>query len=169
MLSSWLSTAHVMRWWHDDPSLMAIEDDYGGCVDGTEPAEVFVAASDGEAVGLIQRYRFGAYPGYIAELAGVMEVPAAATGIDYLIGPENALGRGMGTAMIVEFVRRTWLDDLETPAIIVPVQADNLPSSRALERAGFKQVAQGELAPDNPVDTTKHFIYQLTRPESSDE
>jgi aminoglycoside 6'-N-acetyltransferase len=43
LLSLWLSTVHVMRWWHDDPSLDAIENDYGGCVDGTEPAEVFIA------------------------------------------------------------------------------------------------------------------------------
>lgn len=165
MLSSWLATAHVMRWWHDDPSLAAIEEDYGGCVDGTEPAEVFMAAFDGDAVGLIQRFHFGAYPEYMAELAAVLDVPGEATGIDYLIGPERALGRGVGTAMIAEFVRRTWRDDPVTPAIVVPVHAENRASFGALERAGFKRVAQGELAPDNPLDSTAHFIYRLTRPQ----
>ena len=57
LLNDWLSTAHVARWWHDDPSLDAIESDYGGCVDGTDPAEAFIARCDGAAVGLIQRYR----------------------------------------------------------------------------------------------------------------
>ncbi len=47
LLSEWLSTPHVARWWDDDPSLAAIEADYGGCVDGTETAEVFIAHCDG--------------------------------------------------------------------------------------------------------------------------
>jgi aminoglycoside 6'-N-acetyltransferase len=163
MLSAWLSTPHVRRWWDDDPSIEAIEKDYGGCVDGTEPAEVFIARFGVAPVGLMQRYRFGAYPQYMAELAHLVDVPAEATSIDYLIGPEYALGRGLGTAMIAQFVQRIWRDDPSTPSIVVPVQADNRASWRSLERAGFTRVAQGDLAPDNPVDRPLHFIYRTTR------
>ena len=165
MLSVWLSAPHVMRWWDDDPSIHAIEQDYGGCVDGTEPAQVFIAHCDGAPVGLIQRYRFGAYPQYMAELAHIVEVPAEATSIDYLIGPQNALGRGLGTAMIAQFVVLTWRDDPATPSVIVPVQADNRASWRALECAGFARVAQGDVAPDNPIDRPLHFIYRIARKE----
>lgn len=65
LLGSWLATPHVARWWDDDPALGAIEKDYGPCVDGTEPAEVFIACRDGEALGLIQRYKYKAYPAYL--------------------------------------------------------------------------------------------------------
>jgi aminoglycoside 6'-N-acetyltransferase len=164
LLSGWLSTPHVMRWWADDPSLAAIEADYGGCIDGTEAAAVFIAHYGGEAVGLIQRYRIDGDPEYLAELASVVQVPAGAISIDYLVGPSHVLGRGIGSAMIAAFVRRTWRDDLDTPAVVVPVQADNRASWRALERAGFTRIAQGELAPDNPVDGTRHYIYSLVRP-----
>jgi len=150
----------VRRWWNDDPSLAAIEADYGPCVDGSEPAEVFIAHCGGGPVGLIQRFRFGAYPQYIDDLAHILPVPASASSIDYLVGPEQALGKGIGTSMIAAFVDRLWKDDPATPAIIVPVQADNRASWRALERAGFTRVATGDLEPDNPTDRPEHYIYR---------
>jgi aminoglycoside 6'-N-acetyltransferase len=164
LLSRWLCTPHVARWWDDDASLDALESDYGGCVDGTEPCQVFIAHCNGAAVGLIQRYRFGAYPEYISELAPIVDVSPDCTGIDYLLGPERALGKGIGTALIAAFVARTWVDDPATPAIVVPVHAENRASWRALERAGFSRIAEGELKPDNPVDSRAHYIYAISRP-----
>lgn len=160
LLSQWLSTPHVRRWWNDDPSLDAIEAGYGACVDGSEPAEVFIAHCDGVPVGLIQRFRFGAYPQYIDDLAHILPVPAEASSIDYLVGPEHAVGKGIGTAMIAAFVGRLRKDDPATPSIIVPVQADNRASWRALEQAGFTRVATGNLEPDNPIDRAEHYIYR---------
>lgn len=164
LLSRWLSTPQVDRWWHDDPSLEAIETDYGGCVDGWEPCQAYIAHVDGAPVGLVQRYRFGAYPEYMKEIAHILHVPADFSSIDYLIGPVDALGHGIGTAMIAAFVARTWEDDPVTPAIIVPVQADNRASWRTLERAGFVRVGAGAMEPDNPVDRHLHYIYRLARP-----
>ena len=163
LLGEWLSTSHVARWWDDDPSPGAIESGYGGCVDGTEPAEVFIVRCDGAPVGLIQRYRIGAYPQYASDIAGIVELPEDTTSIDYLIGPPNALRKRLGTAMIAAFVARTWQDWPATSSMIVPVHADNRASWRALERAGFVRVAAGELAPDNPIDSRAHYLYQQAR------
>jgi aminoglycoside 6'-N-acetyltransferase len=164
LLRQWLCTPHVRRWWDDDASPEGIENDYGGCVDGTEPCKVFIARCDGARTGLIQRYRFGAYPQYISELAQIVPVSPESTAIDYLVGPERALGKGIGTALIAAFVARTWADDPATPAIVVPVHAENRASWRALERAGFSRIAEGELKPDNPVDSRAHYIYAIRRP-----
>lgn len=164
LISEWLATPHVARWWNHDPSLPAIEADFGGCVDGTEPCDVFIALLDRIPVGLIQRYRFGAYPQYIDELAHILQVPPQLTSIDYLVGPPDALGKGIGSAMIAALASRTWDDDPATPAIIVPVQADNHASWRSLVRAGFVRIAEGELTPDNPIDDAAHYIYRLARP-----
>jgi aminoglycoside 6'-N-acetyltransferase len=163
LLSQWLQTPHVARWWADDPSPAAIEADYGGCVDGTEPAAVFIAHYDGQPVGLIQRYRFGAYPEYIAEMAHIMPIPEDVTSIDYLIGPGDQLGRGLGGRMIAAFVDATWRADPGTSSMIVPVHADNRASWRALEQAGFHRMVQGDLTPDNPADSRAHVIYRLER------
>lgn len=166
LLSQWLSTPHVARWWDDDPSLAAIESDYGGCIDGTEPAEVFIAWAGSAPLGLIQRYRLGAYPQYIGELAHIIDAAPDVCSIDYLVGPSDRIGKGLGSAMIAAFCHATWLADASTPAILVPVQAGNRASWRALEKAGFVRIAEGELAPDNPIDDPQHFIYRLDRPAS---
>lgn len=163
LVSSWLTTPHVQRWWNHDPSFAAIEEDYGGCVDGTEPAEAFIAHYGGAPAGLIQRYRVGAYPQYMDELGRILHVPANATSIDYLVGPTDVLGKGIGTAMIAAFVARTWMEYADTPAIVVPIQASNRASWRSLERVGFRRVAEGEMEPDNPIDSRAHYIYQLDR------
>ncbi|MGZ6617794.1 MAG: GNAT family N-acetyltransferase, partial [Solirubrobacteraceae bacterium] len=48
--------------------------------------------------------------------------------------------------------------------VVVPVVAGNRASWRALERAGFRRVATGELTPDNPVDPRDHVVYHRHRP-----
>jgi aminoglycoside 6'-N-acetyltransferase len=164
MLRRWLLTPHVARWWADDSSDEGLEDMYGGCIDGTEPAEVFIAEREGRAIGLAQRFRIDAYSPYREELAALTEIPPRTSSIDYLIGPEDAIGRGWGTQLIRAFTARLWRDDTAAASIIVPVHAQNLPSWRVLERAGFRRVAAGQLTPDNPIDTPDHFIYRLDRP-----
>jgi aminoglycoside 6'-N-acetyltransferase len=164
LLSGWLTQPHVARWWANDPSLDAIEADYGGSVDGTEPSEVFIGSRDGQPVGLVQRYRWEAYPHYLDEVAPILTLPAQAVSIDYLVGPPGALQQGWGTQMLRAFVQTIWRDDAETPAIVVPVHADNRASWRVLECAGFTRVASGLLVPDNPADNQNHHIYRLDRP-----
>jgi aminoglycoside 6'-N-acetyltransferase len=40
----------------------------------------------------------------------------------------------------------------------------NAASWRAVARAGFRRIAEGELNPDNPIDNRDHYLYQLDRP-----
>jgi aminoglycoside 6'-N-acetyltransferase len=165
LLSRWLAAPHVARWWDDDPSPAALEADYGGCIDGTEPCQAFFACGDGAPLGFVQRYLWHAYPAYVAELAPILAAPAAACSIDYFIGPVAALGRGLGARMISPFAREVWRDGaMNASCILVPTHADNRASWRTLERVGFQRVAEGELTPDNPVDDRRHFIYRLARP-----
>ncbi|MDM0117336.1 GNAT family N-acetyltransferase [Variovorax sp. J22R133] len=167
LLGLWLRQPHVARWWADDPSPAALERDYGACIDGTEPAAVFIATADNAPLGFIQRYRLAAYPHYVSELASVIEIPEYASSIDYFIGPPGQLHRGLGTAMLGAFASATWRADPGTSCILVPTHAHNAASNRALERAGFRAVATGELEPDHPADTREHVIYRLDAPKAS--
>jgi aminoglycoside 6'-N-acetyltransferase len=163
-LSDWLERPHVARWWADDPALEALEREYGPVIDGADPAEVFIATVDDGELGMIQRYRIADEPIHLAELRPLTEVPPCAMSIDYLIGAASQTGKGLGTAMIREFVERLWKEHPACPCIIVPVHADNRASWRALERCGFVRVAEGELTPDNPADSPAHVISRLDRP-----
>ena len=53
LLSKWLSDPTVARWWDHATSPVALENDFGGSVDGTEPTQVFLAWAEGRPFGLI--------------------------------------------------------------------------------------------------------------------
>ena len=156
MLARWLAEPLVARWWNHETSPEALEHDFGAAIDGREPTEVLVALLDGRPFGLVQRYPIAAYSDYLEELSALISVPPGAHSIDYLIGEPDLRRHGIGTAMIEAAVRPVAAD------VIVPVAAGNRASWRALERAGFERVAEGELEPDNPADPRDHYVYRLS-------
>jgi aminoglycoside 6'-N-acetyltransferase len=164
LLSKWLSDPTVARWWDHETSPEAVERDFGAEVDGTEPSEVFLAWTGGHPFGLIQRYAIADYPEYVEELSAVCPISGSAVSIDYLIGEPDRRGRGLGAAMIAAFVAESWAAYPDASAVVVAMHQHNAASWRAVERAGFRRIAEGELTPDNPVDNRDHYLYQLDRP-----
>jgi aminoglycoside 6'-N-acetyltransferase len=164
LLARWLAEPLVARWWNHDTSPDAVERDFGASVDGRDATELFVALLAGRPFGLIQRYPIAAYPEYLDELSQVCAVLPNALSIDYLVGESELRGRGVGAAMIAAFVSACWAACREASAIVVPVATGNLASWRALERAGFDRIAEGELEPDNPRDGRDHYVYAIRRP-----
>ena len=73
-------------------------------------------------------------------------------------------GRGVGTRMISAIVADTWTAYPVAPAVLVAVVAANTASWRAVERAGFQRIAEGDMTPDNPIDDALHFVYRIDRP-----
>ena len=163
LLRRWLATPLVARWWNHETTPEALEADFGPTIDGRDPADVFIAEVEGRPFGLIQRYRFADNPGYIDELAPLIEVPPAALSIDYFVGEPALLRRGLGAAMIRRCVDDIWRDHPAAPSVVVPVVAANTASWRVLEGCGFRRVAEGPLTPDNPIDDPAHFVYEMRR------
>lgn len=164
LLARWLAEPLVRRWWNHDVSAEAVQRDFGPGIDGAEATDLFLAGWDGAPFGLIQRYEIAAYPEYLAELTPVCVVPPGALSIDYLVGEPSLRGRGLGAAMIAELVRQSWSSFPDSDDVLVPVAAGNVGSWRALERAGFRRIAEVELEPDNPVDPRDHYLYLRRRP-----
>jgi aminoglycoside 6'-N-acetyltransferase len=164
MLAGWLAQPFVARWWNHQWSAEALERDFGEAIDGGESGEDYVVGLEGQPIGLIQRCRFGDYPDYQSQLALLLDVPAEALSIDYFIGEPDLIERGHGSAMIAAFVTRCWSDFPLAPSVIVPVVAANERSWRALQRAGFRRAASGDLTPDNPLDDPLHYVFRMDRP-----
>jgi len=163
MLATWLAEPLVARWWNHETSAQALERDFGPSIDGTDLSEMFIGHLEDRPFGLIQRYAIASFAEYVMELETVCIVPAGALSMDYLIGEPDLRGRGIGTQMIAAFVGEAWAAYPDANHVIVPVSAANRASWRALERAGFTRIAEGELEPDNPVDSRDHVIYQASR------
>jgi aminoglycoside 6'-N-acetyltransferase len=163
LLARWLAEPAVARWWNHEVTPEAVERDFGPSVDGRDPAEMFLALSGDRPFGFIQRYRIAAEPEYAAELSRVCAVPPGALSIDYFIGETRWRGRGLGAGMIRAFVAHSWEVCPQADDVVVPVAVGNVASWRALEHAGFRRVAEGELTPDNPRDPRDHFVYRQQR------
>jgi aminoglycoside 6'-N-acetyltransferase len=167
LLATWLAAPHVARWWDHETTPTAIERDFGSCVDGTEPTEVFVAEVGGRPVGLVQRHAFADYPEWRDEMATLVDVPEGAWSVDYFVGEADVLRRGIGAAMVREAVHSHWAAHPRATAVIVAVSAANTASWRMLESAGFSRIATGNMTPDNPIDDTAHVVYRLDRPRDA--
>ncbi|GLW35633.1 acetyltransferase [Actinoplanes regularis] len=164
LLARWLSYRHVARWWNHEWSSDAVERDFGPSARGEEPNEDWLALLAGRPVGLLQRCWWSDYPQYLAEMTAVYLPPPGAVSVDYLIGEPGDVGRGLGPSMIAAFTTHTWSELPESSCVVVPVVAANRASWRALEKAGFVPVAEGELEPDNPIDDRWHRVLRLDRP-----
>lgn len=164
LLERWLAQPLVRRWWNHEVTPEAVERDFGMSADGLEPNQDWLAVRDGIPFGLIQFSHYTDYPDYRGELTPILDVPSGAVSIDYLIGDPAMIRLGAGPAMIAAFVDRIWVTDARATCVIVPVVQANRRSWRALEKAGFRLVAEGELEPDNPIDDPAHLILRLDRP-----
>lgn len=164
LLRKWLEEPHVARWWHHETSAEAVARDFGPAARGEEPSEDLLVFLDGEPLGLVQRSRYADYPEYLAELGAILDVPAGAVSIDYLIGDLRQTGIGVGPRLIRAIIEDTWSSYPDASCVLVPVSAANRASWRALEKAGLTRVAEGDLEPDNPIDTRDHVIYRTNRP-----
>jgi RimJ/RimL family protein N-acetyltransferase len=160
LLHRWLTTTHVRAWWRGEPATPdGVERKYGPRVDGRTPTRVFVIEAAGHPVGIIQCYRHANHPDW-NRAVGI----DAAAGIDYFIGEPDQLGRGIGSRAIASFTQHVFAlyPDLDT--IVAAPQADNRPSRRALEKAGFTLHGERRLDSDDPSDSGPSAIYTLARP-----
>ncbi|UVI36357.1 GNAT family N-acetyltransferase [Brevibacterium spongiae] len=164
LLARWLGSSHVARFWNHETTAEAIERDFGGSIDGTEPSFDYIVEEDGVPIGLIQRSAIWDYADEQRELINLADVPRGALTIDYFIGEQAATGHGVGTRMIREFTELCFRDSPVAPAIIVPVTAVNQASWKALAAAGYERIAEGQLPPDNPSDDGWHVVYRRDRP-----
>lgn len=164
LLSDWLARPHVRRYWHHDFTPDGVARDFGPGTRGEEAGEDLLVSVAGQPVALVQRSRIADYADDFTELSAIVDVPAGAVTIDYLVADPTQTGRGLGTAIIRAVVADTWSSYPECPAIIVPVVAGNIASWRALEKAGFRRVGEGDMEPDNPIDLPLHVISRIDRP-----
>lgn len=137
-LVGWQRAPHVARWFGGQLDLAAAQRKYGPRIAGESPTRVHVAAVAGQDAGFLQHYRVGDYPDYAAA-TGLPD----AVGIDYAIGDAGLTRRGLGPQLVWAYIR-----DVVRPAhpaarhVLASPDAANVPSIRALEKAGFSQDAR---------------------------
>jgi aminoglycoside 6'-N-acetyltransferase len=159
-----MAAPHVQLWWREDPDPAAVERRYGPAADGTDPTELFIVEHDGDPIGFIQRYHLDENPEWQSSLVEA-GAPSQGAGIDYFIGRETLIGRGLGPEIIDQFVEDTWDRYPDITAVVVGVAQDNRRSWRALEKAGFHRVWSGMVVSDDPSDEGPSHVYARHHPD----
>lgn len=141
LLQKWLAEPHVKEWWHDDLSFKDIESKYGPRVDGTEPSHVYIILQNSRSIGLIQWYLWSDYPKHAQQL-GAKNTTA---GMDLAIGEVDCLGKGIGSVVIRDFVRKIIFTVSAATSVLTDPEEQNLRSLRVFEKAGFTQLRTVQL------------------------
>lgn len=163
MLSRWLAEPHVAEWWRDPSDLASVRAAYLPCIEGTDPAELFVIEVAGKAAGLIERYLVADDPAWDHAIQATGAVTGCAAGIDYLIGDPAMTGHGYGTAAISRFTPMTFRRYPGAAAMVAAVQQANTASWHALERCGFGRWWAGQLESGDPSDAGPAYLYGRRR------
>lgn len=154
LVRRWMGEPHVARWYVAGSTVEAEMSDVRDSVQGEQPVEMLIIEEGGQPVGWCQWYRCEDDPDWAADVGADPDD----AGIDYAIGDRQAVGRGVGTALIrllVAHVRR----QLPQAAIFADPEATNGASRRILEKNGFAEVFEGVLPSESTQDPMA--VYRL--------
>ena len=134
LLQRWLNTPHVLQWWDKPgPSLAEVEEKYLPRIEGTDPTQSFVVEHAARPIGYIQLYLIEDYPDY-SQYVGLDE---RAAGIDVFIGEFDFIHRGLGPALLKQFLREVVFDRPDVASCVIGPAISNTIAIRAYEKAGF--------------------------------
>ena len=157
LVERWLSAPHVARWYLAGSTLEREIGDVHDSVEGRQPVHMLVAVEGEAPIGWCQWYLCEIDPAWAADVgAGPGDVA-----IDFAIGEPTLIGRGVGTQLVGDLVRRVRAQ-LPGCAVLADPDERNTASRRVLEKNGFELVAVRSL-PSEPTDDPV-AIYRLARP-----
>jgi RimJ/RimL family protein N-acetyltransferase len=156
LLHEWLQREHVRRWWSKHETYADVAEYYLAAIRGSDPTELYLIELDDRPGGFIETYLVSDYPEYEA----VVGTGEGVAGVDLFLANEEQTGRGIGSRVLVEFVRDVVFAAQTTTACIAGPDADNGASIRAFEKAGF--TARREFR--EPDDQNRlHVLMRLDR------
>jgi RimJ/RimL family protein N-acetyltransferase len=133
----WSREEEVAFWWHESGTPeKVIRSQWESRADGDdEKTRIFIIKVDTTDIGVIQTYHAADYPGHAAEI----QTPDSA-GIDVFIGSSEWRDRGIGTAVVRQFVNEIVFADQSIQRCVIDPEPDNRRAIRAYEKAGFQHV-----------------------------
>jgi aminoglycoside 6'-N-acetyltransferase Ib len=146
LLFDWLNRRHVIEWWNGRTSLTEVRDKYLPRLGSDSSVHPYIAQLNGIPVGFIQAYIVMAQQ---ASGWWPHETDPGAVGIDQFLADAENLGKGIGTAMVTQFVEFLFRDSTVTKIQTDPTPA-NLRAIRCYEKAGFRKVGIVD-TPDGPA------------------
>jgi len=137
MLHTWLREPHIREWWGvPETELGYIVD----MIEGWDSTKPYIFYVNGEPTGYIQVWFIGPHQTeeWSKENPWLMKLPSRAVGVDLSIGEESKLSKGIGSAVLRQFVGMLKAEG--HTAIIIDPDPENTRAVRAYTKAGFRPV-----------------------------
>lgn len=137
MIHGWLHEPHIREWWGEPETELGYIVDM---VEGRDSTKPFIFYVNGKPTGYIQVWFVGPHQTeeWSKENPWLMELPSHAVGVDLSIGEEQDLSKGIGSAVLRQFVGVLKAEG--HTAIIIDPDPKNTRALRAYTKAGFKPV-----------------------------
>jgi len=150
LMHEWLQREHVRKWWSKRETYEDVVEHYLPAIEGSKPTDLYVILVNDRPAGFIQTYDVSDHPEY----RELVDVEDGVAGVDLFLAEEVATGRGLGSKVLVDFVRDVVFSVPATHACIADPDAENRASIRAFEKAGFRAVRElVDPGDDNRVHT----------------
>ncbi|WP_372729659.1 GNAT family N-acetyltransferase [Nocardioides sp.] len=135
-VTRWRQSEHVARWWTGagEPTAEGVAAAYGPCIDGLTPTRMWVVEINGRSVGFLQDYRIGDHPEF-----ALLGPDPEAIGVDYAIGDQAWVGRGLGAHVLWAWMLRAHHRFPDATSFFAAPDHRNAASLRVLAKAGFHQ------------------------------
>lgn len=145
---SWVNTEPLLHIWNhgETTTLEQLAAKYEPRIRGEEPVNCYMILVDGQPIGYIQSYLWRDYMEY-AQHMGLTEESAS---LDVFIGDAANRGRGIGSRMLVQFMREKIFSNPSVESCIITPEVANVAAHRAYEKAGFRHWKTME-HPDEPT------------------
>ena len=156
LMHEWLQREHVRKWWSKRETYEDVIEHYLPAIEGSKPTDLYVILVNDRPAGFIQTYDVSDHPEY----RELVDVEDGVAGVDLFLAEEVATGRGLGSKVLVDFVRDVVFSVPATHACIADPDAENRASIRAFEKAGFRAVR--ELV-DPGDDNRVHTLLRIDR------
>ena len=140
LVHQWFNTPHVSIWWSVSgrlkPSLEIVRDKYLPRINGIDPVDCYIISLDGTPAGMVQSYKFDDFPAEKEEFG----LDKSCAGIDIMIGEEAYVHKGLGSAVIRQFLKDVVFKKYDVACCIVDPYMENEIAVKAYKKAGFKYV-----------------------------
>ncbi|MGY6709945.1 MAG: GNAT family N-acetyltransferase [Rhizobiaceae bacterium] len=139
LLERWMETPHWREWWGDPAQELGYIRDM---IEGRDTTRPFLFLVDGEPAGYIQYWFIGHHQNeeWVKDNPWLMELPSDAVGVDLSIGEAQNLSRGIGTAVLKDFIAMLQAQGLSN--IVIDPDPANGRAVRAYEKAGFRPITE---------------------------
>jgi len=156
LLLRWLHAPHVRRWFGLDRQLADLERDYAAQFAEQVPPCAFIAQLGARPVAMLEWARFGEYP-EVQRAFGIQD--SNTVNCDVLIGERDSTLRGLGSALVRQFLERIVFVHPGLDSCVIDPEPDNSIAIRAYEKAGFRFLRA--VAEDS--DGHAAYLMQLSR------